>query len=44
MYKVDSSILGGIVVASEEKIYDASIRNRLQQMIKFLRDAKIGRV
>ncbi|MDR2074598.1 MAG: ATP synthase F1 subunit delta [Holosporales bacterium] len=44
MYKVNPAILGGIIVASEEKIYDASIRNRLQQIAKFLRNTRIEQI
>ncbi|KAL5995906.1 hypothetical protein ACLOJK_025979 [Asimina triloba] len=36
--KIDPSILGGLVVEFEQKVFDMSIRTRAMQMEKFLRD------
>ncbi|XP_068637417.1 ATP synthase subunit O, mitochondrial-like [Aristolochia californica] len=36
--KIDPSILGGLVVEFEQKVFDMSIKTRARQMEKFLRD------
>ncbi|GAB4832596.1 hypothetical protein Ancab_006611 [Ancistrocladus abbreviatus] len=36
--KVDASILGGLVVEFEQKVFDMSIKTRAKQMERFLRD------
>lgn len=40
-YKINTKILGGVKVASEEIVYDASVRTRLKQMISFLNKVRV---
>ncbi|KAL6981694.1 hypothetical protein U1Q18_023319 [Sarracenia purpurea var. burkii] len=36
--KIDSSILGGLVVEFEQKVFDMSIKTRARQMERFLQE------
>jgi ATP synthase F1 delta subunit len=41
-YDVDPSALGGIKIASEETVYDATVYAQLKQIIRYLKSKKVG--
>lgn len=42
-YKINEKILGGIKIASEELVLDASVRAQVKQLKDFYKDLKLGK-